>query len=86
MSDRGCFLLSPCLYFYISMNSEELARYIEATGGMTKPWLLTQLRLKKLQERRHLITSEEYERELVELHQDLMKLGEWWVGIEDEVF
>lgn len=68
------------------MNSEDLARYIEATDGIAKPWLLTQLRLKKLQERRHLITAEEYERELVELHQDLMKLGEWWVGREDEVF
>lgn len=68
------------------MNSEDLARYIEATDGISKPWLLTQLRLKKLQERRHLITAEEYEQELVELHQDLMKLGEWWVGREDEVF
>ena len=34
------------------MNSNDLARYIEATDGISKPWLLTQLRLKKLQERR----------------------------------
>jgi hypothetical protein len=32
------------------MDSEKLARYIEATNGISKPWLLTQLRLKKLQE------------------------------------
>jgi hypothetical protein len=68
------------------MNSDELARYIESTNGISKPWLLTQLRLKKLQERRHTLTPEEYEQELAELHQAVMELGEWWVGIEDEVF
>lgn len=68
------------------MDSEDLAHYIEATDGITKPWLLTQLRLKKLQERRPQLTTEEYEQELAELHQAMMKLGEWWVGIEDEVF
>jgi hypothetical protein len=68
------------------MDSQDLAHYIQATNGITKPWLLTQLRLKKLQERRHHLTSEEYEQELAELHQALMNLGEWWVGIEDEVF
>lgn len=68
------------------MNSEELAHYIETTNGISKPWLLTQLRLKKLQERRNTLSPEEFERELADLHQDLMNLGEWWVGIEDEVF
>ncbi len=68
------------------MNSEELARYIEATDGISKPWLLIQLRLKKLEERRHSISSQEYEEELAELHKQLMNLGEWWRGIEDEVF
>jgi hypothetical protein len=68
------------------MNSDELARYIESTNGISKPWLLTQLRLKKLQERRHTLTPEEYEQELADLHQAVMELGEWWVGIEDEVF
>ncbi|MBW4466604.1 MAG: hypothetical protein KME07_14360 [Pegethrix bostrychoides GSE-TBD4-15B] len=68
------------------MNSDELARYIEATDGISKPWLLTQLRLKKLQERRDSLTPEAYERELAELHQDLMKLGQWWKGIEKDVF
>lgn len=68
------------------MHSDDLARYIETTDGISKPWLLTQLRLKKLQERRDTLTPEAYEQELAELHQDLMKLGEWWVGIEDQSF
>lgn len=68
------------------MNSEELARYIEATDGISKPWLLIQLRLKKIEERRHSLSSEEYENELTELHEQLMNLGQWWNGREKEVF
>ena len=68
------------------MNSEELAKYIEANDGMSKPWLLVQLRLKKLQERRHQIDDREYMRELKDIYEDLMKLGEWWKGIEEQVF
>ncbi|HEY9615510.1 MAG TPA: hypothetical protein V6C64_01625 [Microcoleaceae cyanobacterium] len=68
------------------MDSNNLARYIEATNGISKPWLLVQLRLKKLEERRHTISTEEYLREVEGLHQELMNLGEWWVGLEDEVF
>ncbi|HBQ99594.1 MULTISPECIES: hypothetical protein [unclassified Roseofilum] len=68
------------------MNSQSLAHYIEATDGISKPWLLLQLRLKKLQERRHELAPEEYMQQLTEIHQDLMKLGEWWKGIEDRVF
>ncbi|MEG4225187.1 hypothetical protein QUA35_03290 [Microcoleus sp. N9_B2] len=68
------------------MNSQDVAKYIEATDGISKPWLLVQLRLKKLQERRSEISTEEYMIELADLHRDLMNLGEWWVGIEDEVF
>lgn len=68
------------------MDSGQLARYIEETDGISKPWLLLQLRLKKLQERRDGTPPEEYMRELKELHTELMNLGEWWVGIEDEVF
>jgi len=68
------------------MNSKELAQYIEATDGISKPWLLIQLRLKKLQERSHTLEAQEYDRELADIHQDLMNLGEWWRGIEDEVF
>ena len=68
------------------MNSDDIAKYIEATNGISKPWLLVQLRLKKLQERRAEIPQEEYLRELEDIHQDMMKLGEWWKGMENEVF
>jgi predicted house-cleaning noncanonical NTP pyrophosphatase (MazG superfamily) len=68
------------------MNSKELARYMEATDGIAKPWLLVQLRLKKLQERKDSISEDEYANELADIHQDLMNLGEWWKGIEEEVF
>ena len=68
------------------MNSEELARYIEETDKISQSWLLIQLRLKKLAGNRHNLSSEEYLEKLSELHQELMKLGEWWVGIEDDVF
>lgn len=68
------------------MNSQELAQYIEATDGISKPWLLVQLRLKKLQERKNQITSEEYFLELQDIQEDLLNLGEWWKGREPEVF
>lgn len=68
------------------MNSKELAQYIEATDSISKPWLLVQLRLKKLQERQSYISSDEYSKELTDIHQDLMNLGEWWIGQEKEVF
>lgn len=68
------------------MNSKELAQYIEATNSISKPWLLVQLRLKKLQERQSDISSDEYSKELTDIHQDLMNLGEWWIGQEEEVF
>ncbi len=68
------------------MDSQELARYIEATDSISKPWLLVQLRLKKLTERRSELSADEYTSELADIHKDLMNLGEWWIGIEDEVF
>jgi hypothetical protein len=68
------------------LDSEKLAHYIEATNGISKPWLLTQLRLKKLQEARKNLSVAEYEAALIDIHADLMNLGEWWVGQEDEVF
>ena len=70
----------------LSMDSKDLAQYIEATNGISKPWLLVQLRLQKLQERRSTLSSQEYLHQLADIHQDLMKLGEWWKGIEDEAF
>ncbi len=68
------------------MDSKKLAQYFEATDSISKPWLLVQLRLKKLQERQASISPEEYASELADIHQDLMNLREWWRGIEDEVF
>ncbi|WP_069789325.1 hypothetical protein A5482_011080 [Cyanobacterium sp. IPPAS B-1200] len=68
------------------MDSEELAKYIEQTESISKPWLLVQLRLKKLQENRQNISAEDYDQKLAEIYDDLMKLGEWWQGIEDQVF
>ncbi len=69
-----------------AMNSMDLARYIEATEGLSKPWLLVLLRLQKLKEQQSTLEPEDYLRQLEALHGDLMGLGEWWVGIEDEVF
>ncbi|MGB3300634.1 MAG: hypothetical protein WBA76_20415 [Phormidesmis sp.] len=68
------------------MKSSELAKYIEATDGISKPWLLIQLRLAKLKERRADISTEEFNDQLAELHAELMKLGKWWVGQENDVF
>ena len=68
------------------MNSTQLAQYIEATDGISKPWLLIQLRLKKLEERKINLSTHEYMQELEDIHQDLMSLGEWWRGMEDKVF
>lgn len=68
------------------MDSHQLARYIEDTDGISKPWLLVQLRLAKLKERRHEMTTEEFNKQLGELHAELMKLGQWWKGQEKEVF
>ena len=68
------------------MKSDDLAKYIEETDGMGKPWLLIQLRLAKLKERRQEMSGEAFNTELAELHESLMKLGEWWVGQEKDVF
>ncbi|MDJ0615972.1 MAG: hypothetical protein QNJ63_04330 [Calothrix sp. MO_192.B10] len=68
------------------MDSQELAQYIEATDGISKPWLLIQLRLKKLEERKASLSTQEYMQQLEDIHQDLMNLGQWWRGIENEVF
>ncbi len=68
------------------MNSNQLAQYLEATDSISKPWLLVQLRLHKLQERRDQVSEDTYAEELEDIYQDLINLGEWWVGIEDQVF
>ncbi|BAB74638.1 hypothetical protein ACN23B_14725 [Anabaena sp. FACHB-709] len=68
------------------MDSKQLAQYMESTDSIAKPWLLVQLRLKKLQEHRDTIPANVYAEELADIHEDLMNLGEWWRGVEDEVF
>ena len=68
------------------MDSQELAKYLESTNSIAKPWLLVQLRLKKLQERQASISEDTYANELADIHEDLMHVGEWWRGIEDKVF
>jgi hypothetical protein len=68
------------------MDSHDLARYIEANDGIGKPWLLLQLRLAKLKERRHEMTAADYAGELEALQRELMQLGQWWQGREDQVF
>jgi hypothetical protein len=45
-----------------------------------------QLRLQKLQEQKATMSPDDYSQKLADVHQDLMNLGEWWHGIEDEVF
>lgn len=68
------------------MNSKTLAQYIEATNGISKPWLLLQLRVQKLRERRDELSADEYLEALADIHTDLMALGQWWVGIEKDAF
>ena len=68
------------------MDSKQLAEYLEATDSIHKPWLLVQLRLKKLEERRATLTTEAYAQEVADIHQDLLNLGEWWLGREEEMF
>ncbi|NES22768.1 MAG: hypothetical protein F6K41_28575 [Symploca sp. SIO3E6] len=64
----------------------ETLRYIEATDRISQPWLLLQLRLQKLKERKATMSPEAYTTARGELHEDLMNLGQWWVGREAEVF
>jgi hypothetical protein len=68
------------------MDSRSLAQYIETTDGISKPWLLVLLRLQKLKEQKGTMPPGEYMQKLTDLHQEMMNLGEWWIGIEDEVF
>jgi hypothetical protein len=68
------------------MDSQDLARFIEQSDGISKPWLLMQLRLKKLEEERSTLTQEEYTARLADMHDDVMRMGRWWEGIEGQVF
>ena len=67
-------------------NAAELARYLEQRGELSKPWMLQLLRLTKLKESRDSMDPQEYVEALQEAHADLMRLGEFWKGREQEVF
>jgi hypothetical protein len=67
-------------------NSADLARYLEQRGELGKPWMLQLLRLTKLKEAKHSMDPDAYLASLQEAHADLMRLGEFWKGREQEVF
>ena len=67
-------------------SSQELARYLEQRGELGKPWMLPLLRLTKLKEAKDTMEPQEFLDRLQEAHADLMRLGEFWKGREQEVF
>jgi hypothetical protein len=67
-------------------SSAELARYLEARGELSKPWMLQLLRLTKLKESKDELDPQEFLARLQEAHADLMRLGEFWKGREQQVF
>ena len=67
-------------------SSEDLACYLEQRGELTKPWNLQMLRLKKLKESKESMDPQLYLRKVQEAHADLMRLGQFWKGREQEVF
>lgn len=67
-------------------SAAELARYLEQRGELSKPWMLQLLRLTKLKEAQHTMEPQEFVERLQEAHADLMRLGEFWRGREQEVF
>ena len=67
-------------------SSEDLARYLEQRGELSKPWNLQMLRLKKLKEAKESMDPQLYLGKVQEAHADLMRLGQFWKGREQEVF
>ena len=67
-------------------SAAELARYLEQRGELSKPWMLQLLRLTKLKEAKDTMEPQEFVDRLQEAHADLMRLGEFWKGREQEVF
>ena len=67
-------------------SSEDLARYLEQRGELSKPWNLQLLRLKKLKEAKASMDPQLYLEKVQEAHADLMRLGQFWKGREREVF
>ena len=64
-------------------SSEDLARYLEQRGELSKPWNLQMLKLKEANESMDL---QLYLEKVQEAHADLMRLGQFWKGREQEVF
>ncbi|MGL6133250.1 MAG: hypothetical protein ACRC1L_03555 [Prochlorococcaceae cyanobacterium] len=67
-------------------SAEQLARYLEQRGELSKPWMLQLLRLTKIKEAKASMDPHDYIERLQEAHADLMRLGEFWKGREQEVF
>jgi hypothetical protein len=67
-------------------SSKDLARYLEARGELGKPWMWHLLRISKLREQKDSMSPEDYAQSVQEAHADLMRLGEFWKGREQEVF
>ena len=67
-------------------SSDNLARYLEQRGELSKPWNLQMLRLKKLKEAKASMDPQLYLEKVQEAHADLMRLGQFWKGREQEVF
>ncbi|MCB4410582.1 hypothetical protein [Synechococcus sp. MU1611] len=67
-------------------SSEDLARYLDQRGELSKPWNLQMLRLKKLKEAKASMDPQLYLEKVQEAHADLMRLGQFWKGREQEVF
>ena len=67
-------------------SSDDLARYLEQRGELSKPWNLQMLRLKKLKEAKATMDPQLYLEKVQEAHADLMRLGQFWKGRELEVF
>ena len=67
-------------------SSEDLARYLEQRGELSKPWNLQMLRLQVLKEAKDSMDPQDYVTKVQEAHDDLMRLGQFWKGQEAEVF
>ena len=67
-------------------SSDDLARYLEQRGDLSKPWYLQMLRLQKLKETKGEMDPQDYIERIQEAHGDLMRLGQVWKGREAELF
>ena len=67
-------------------SSAEIARYLEQRGELSKPWNLQMLRLQKLKEAKGSMANDEYIASIQDALADLMRLGEFLKGREQDVF